>query len=55
MTKELETIKEMHNLEKNLDNTIDRAYRIGKLDGVLEYLAKKDKEGDSRSNITFNQ
>ena len=47
MREGLKDIKELHFLEGNIDNTIERAYEMGRVEGVIQYLdeqIKKQKE-----------
>jgi hypothetical protein len=47
MREQLPRIIELHFLEGNINNTIERAYEAGRIDGVLQYLEeqiKKQKE-----------
>lgn len=52
MREALKTIKELHELEYNVDNTIERAYEAGRVDGVLQYLEEKMKDNPDLLNNT---
>jgi hypothetical protein len=42
----LPQIKRLHDLQHDIDKTIERAYEAGRIDGVIQYL----EEGLKKSN-----
>lgn len=44
MREALPDIKELHFLEGNIDNTIERAYEAGRVDGVIQYIEEQIKK-----------
>jgi len=48
MRESLESIKELHFLEGSVENTIERAYQAGRVDGVIQYLEEQFKKTNSK-------
>ena len=46
MRKMLKQIKELHLIEGKIDETIERAYEAGRVEGVIQYLEEEIKKNE---------